>query len=338
MSLRSMREQSISYRANRWWSMTLLSGLLIAIMPLSAQAASEAQVVINASGGNAGDPGLRIHYANGEIQVFRRGVPQLFEGLEPSPSPNGTLYNAIALNLEGLAYTPVAYMVPGASFSQTTQAGGSASGSGTITGTLDTGVVGFLANVTINYVYPNEYFNVTIAIDRGLTTVPLKLYHFGIPHSDMWLSPGLYIDSPRTVGISASGTFQAFRQVSGSAWTAHISDWYSLSWNQVGNGLDFSNSINTGSGSIKSFGVVWDLGTAPGSQTVSYEMVFSDAPLPLPAQMAAPTGVVGDSSVTVSIAAPADNGSAITGYTVTSAPGGVTCSSRRATVRVWWPA
>ena len=118
MPLRSMPEQSLLFRANRWWSITLLSGLLIAILPLSAQAASQAQVVINASGGNAGDPGLRIHYANGELQVFRKGVAQLFEGLEPPPSPNGTLYNAIALNLEGLAYTPASFMVSGASFSQ----------------------------------------------------------------------------------------------------------------------------------------------------------------------------------------------------------------------------
>lgn len=135
----------------------VFTALLAATMPTSAQAASEPQIVINASGGDAGEPGLRIHYGNGQLQVYRDGNAQLYPASEPDSPPSPWLYSAIAVNLDGIAYTPAADMVPGLRFADTTQNGGSASGSGTIAGTLDTGVAGFIVAVTIDYTFPNEY-------------------------------------------------------------------------------------------------------------------------------------------------------------------------------------
>jgi hypothetical protein len=55
----------------------------------------------------------------------------------------------------------------------------------------------------------------------------------------------------------------------------------------------------------------------------------SDALVPrtVPGAPAKPTAVPGDSKVSVSWTAPANGGSAITGYTVTAAPSGLTCST-----------
>ncbi|HKY47491.1 MAG TPA: fibronectin type III domain-containing protein [Acidimicrobiia bacterium] len=303
--------------------MAIATALLAATMPASAQAAAEPQAIINASGGDAGEPGLRIHYGNGQLQVYRDGNAQLYPGSEPNGLPSTWFYNAIALNLEGIAYTPAADMVPGFRFADTTQTGGSASGSGTIAGTLDTGVAGFVVAVTIDYTFPNEYFSLTLTIDGGTTTLPLKLYHFGL--SQAYNYPGFHVATPPTVGIAAAGMVQAFRYRSGVPWTGYFSGYFTDAWNLIQTGSDFNDAIST-NGDPKTYGIMWDLGTAAGAHSVSYEMVFSDALRPAADQMVAPTAVGGVASAAVTITAPPDNGSAITGYTVTGDPGGATCS------------
>ena len=308
----------------RWWLTVLVTGLLVGVLPLNAQAASEPQVIINASGGDAGEPGLRIHYGSGVLQVFRDGVPQFYNGSEPNPPISQILYNAIALNLEGEAYFPVTFFAGGTAFPDSAQSGGSASGSGTISGTLDTGVEGFVAIVTIGYIYPNNYFTVTITIDREATSAPLKLYHFGV--GSQFGSPGFHVVTPPTVGITPFGRVSAFRYVSGPNWSGYYGGYFATAWYNVRDGDNFDNTIETDFFNPKSHGVMWDLGTASGIQTVSYDMIFTDVLLPAPDQMAAPIGVAGDTSVTVTITAPNDNGFAITGYTVTASPGRATCA------------
>ena len=302
--------------------LSLVSALLVATVPVAAQAASEDQVVINALGGNAGDPGLRIHYANGQLQVFRNGVAQLYWGNTPSNPPVWS-YSGIALNLEGLAFaTPLPFNA--SAFPNSTQSGGSQSGSGTISGTLDTGIAGFILAVAIVYHHPDEFYTVTLSIDRGATTVPLKLYHIAL--ATAYESPGFHLETPQTVGLGQNGAYEAFRHVGGPAWTGYFSANYETPWDWIENGIDFNNAILTDD-YPKTFGIMWDLGTTAGTQTVSYQMIFSDVmPPPAPAQMLAPTAVAGNGSATVSIVPPVDNGFPIAGYTVTGDPGGATCS------------
>ena len=64
-----------------------------------------------------------------------------------------------------------------------------------------------------------------------------------------------------------------------------------------------------------------------GSAAVVATPVGSPAPPATPATPAAPTATAGDSQVSVTWIKPADGGSTITGYTVTSAPDGKTCTT-----------
>ena len=100
-------------RTRRRWLVGLVTAMLIAILPLQTQAASESQVIINASGGDAGEPGLRIHYANGQLQVYRDGISQLYPDVQLDSPPSMFVYNAIALHLDGVAYSPTVERVPG---------------------------------------------------------------------------------------------------------------------------------------------------------------------------------------------------------------------------------
>jgi len=58
--------------------------------------------------------------------------------------------------------------------------------------------------------------------------------------------------------------------------------------------------------------------------------VTAEAAAASPATPAAPTATAGDSQASVTWTKPADGGSTITGYTVTSAPGGKTCTTSNA--------
>ncbi|HKY47492.1 MAG TPA: fibronectin type III domain-containing protein [Acidimicrobiia bacterium] len=333
MLFRSLRELSRPAQARQWLVAGTLTALFATTLPLTAQAASQAEVVLNSAGGNSAGDGLRIHYGNGQLQVARNGANQMYYPWQtPGSVPNPWIYNAIALNIDGVAYTPGAISsINGAPFANTTQSGGS-TGSGTIAGTLETGVAGFDVDVTITYTLPNDYFNVTLVVNRGATTQPLKLYHF----IDSYLAgadegPGFFTASPATVGVAKPGTVEAFRHVSGPAWTGYFSGNFQLPWPQVAAGQNFDDAINADPTTDNGFGIMWDLGTAAGTHTVSYDMILiTDAPL-VPDSMVAPTAVGGDASAAVSLTAPADNGSAITAYTVTALPGGATCTVAAAT-------
>lgn len=304
--------------------LSMVSVLLVATLPVAAQAAQEDPVIINALGGNAGDPGLRIHYANGQLQVFRDGIAQMYGGSTPSsPSSPGALDNTIALYMDGVAYSAAADWFVGVRFA-TTQSGGSASGSGSIVGTLDTGVVGFVIDVTIDYAYPNDYFTITLAVEHGATTVPLKLYHYLFPTA--FNGAGFYLPSPQTVGVSQDGAYEAFRHVGGPAWTSYYGGDSTYPWFWILNGHNLNNSIRVNPWPPKSIGISWNLGTAAGAETVSYQMIFSGGVPTAPAQMLAPTSVAGNASATVSITPPVATGFPITGYIVTGDPGGATCT------------
>jgi hypothetical protein len=304
--------------------LALVSALLVATVPDTAQAAQEAPVIINALGGNAGDPGLRIHYANGQLQVFRNGIAQMYGGSTPtSPSSPGALDNTIALHMDGVAYSAAADWFVGIRFA-TTQSGGSASGSGSIVGTLDTGVVGFVIDVTIAYAYPDDYFTITLAVEHGATTLPLKLYHYLFPTAKN--GAGFYLPSPQTVGVSQAGAFEAFRHVDGPAWTSYYGGDSTYPWFFILRGHNLNNAILVNPWPAKSIGIGWNLGTAAGTETVSYQMIFSDGVPTAPAQMLAPTSVAGNGSATVSITPPVATGFPVTGYIVTGDPGGATCS------------
>lgn len=163
----------------------------------------------------------------------------------------------------------------------------------------------------------------TLAIDRGATAAPLKLYHFGLAQTYSY--PGFYVASPPVVGIAAAGVVQAFRYVSGAPWTGYFSSFYTSAFGLIQTGSDFNNAIST-STDPKTYGIMWDLGTAASTHTVSYDMIFSSALPPPPDQMAAPIATAGNGSATVTVMSPNDNGSAITGYAVTSAPENATCA------------
>jgi hypothetical protein len=303
--------------------MGVVTALLVSILPVTAQAASQAEAVINADGGGSGQPGLRIHYANGELQVVRNGSGQLFHPAFTPTSPPSSMNNAIALYVDGAQYLPGVY-------TDSTQAGGSLSGSGTITGTIETGDIDVA--VTITYTYPNEYFNITLVVVRGGTTDPLKLYHF----VDSFLDggdqgPGFFSTSPATVGVVKPGTVEAFRYVGGPSWTGYFSGFFAIPWSQVGVGADFDNVIDADPNTDNGYGIMWNLGTAAGIHLVSYDMIFAPGLPPVPDAMAAPVAVAGDTNARVSLTAPADNGSAIIGYTVTAAPGGASCTVATAT-------
>ncbi|WP_189115893.1 fibronectin type III domain-containing protein [Pilimelia terevasa] len=106
------------------------------------------------------------------------------------------------------------------------------------------------------------------------------------------------------------------------------------------------SATNGGAATVDSNGLVTVTGLSPGQSAVLTVQVtakngsgftgtasstrngaaIDPTPQP-PATPAAPTAVAGDSAVKVSWAAPAANGSVITGYTVTAHPGGATCET-----------
>ena len=237
----------------RWWLVLLATALLVTILPISAQAASQEPAIINASGGDLGEPGLRIHYGGGQLQVFRDGNRQLNNNGQPN-NPTGFSYNGIALNLEGAAYVPSTILFGATQFSNTGQTGGSGSGSGTITGTLDTGVPGFIVLVTIDYTYPNDYFTTTLVIDRPATTGPLKLYHFAL--ASQYTAPAFHLGSPAIVGVSGPGILAAFRYAGGPAWTGYFGGIYHEPWPMIESGADFNNTI-TVDDYPKTYGIMW---------------------------------------------------------------------------------
>ena len=315
----------------RWFLLAMVTALLVSIMPLAVQAAWQAEAIINDQGGSSGDPGLKIHYANGEIQVVRDGAYQFSTaGQTPGNPPDNDIDNAIAVVIgttPGLtnAYTPSNNIIHERPFADATQTGGSLAGSGTIAGTLDTGA-GVDVDVTIDYVYPNDYFTVTLDVNRSAPTAEIRLYHF----FRSWLGnssqgPGFYTPSPATVGVEGTTTSEALRYVSGPAWTGYFSGNFGIPHGVVEGSQDFNNAIDTTPTTHNGFGIMWNLGTAAGTQTVSYQVMFGDV-AGAPDQPIAPTAIAGNASATVTLTPPADNGSTITGYTVTANPGALTCS------------
>ena len=278
MLFHSPREFARPRQAARWLFLGIVAALVVSTLPLTAQAVSQAEVVLNSNGGYTDSDGLRIHYGNGQLQVARLSANQMYSPSEtPGSAPNPSILNAIALNVEGVAYTPgVIPSITGSAFANTTQSGGS-TGSGTMTGNLDTGVAGFEVDVNITYTSPNNYFNVTLVVHRAATTQPLKLYHF----LDSYLAgadagPGFFTASPAMVGVARPGAVEAFRYVSGPAWTGYFSAGYNAQWPQVTAGQNFDNTIDADPDTDNGFGIMWDLGTAAGTHTVSYDMVFTD--------------------------------------------------------------
>lgn len=109
---------------------------------------------------------------------------------------------------------------------------------------------------------------------------------------------------------------------------------------------DYVVSSDSGTAAIDGNGLVTVTGLAPGAgATLTVQVnakngsgfsgsasatragaAVDPAPAP-PSAPNAPVAVAGDSSVKVTWAAPASNGSTITGYTVTAAPGGATCTT-----------
>lgn len=273
----------------------LVLGALVAFglagAPLAA--ADDPPVVINAGGGTAPGDGLQVHYGSGEIQIVRAGSGQLYgTGARPSASLLD-LYNSIALHAEGTSVgTGLAQP-----WDDVTAVGGSADGSGTITSTLTVTLGGRLYQVdaVLDYVYPRERFAVTLTL-----TIPpgapadVRLYHM----LDTYLSgddagPGFHTTQggAETVGVfdPESAVVEALRYTSGPTWTGHFSGYFDCPWDpsvaaQCGgtsgwafDGVDFPNLVDTDPATDNAIGIMWNLGSAPGSVTMGYDLVFTNS-------------------------------------------------------------
>jgi putative cell wall-binding protein len=272
-------------------------------------------VSLNSSGGNTTSDGLRVYYGDGQIQVERDGVGQVYDnGDFPDPTTTDELNNAIILRVgttivgpSGLDDDAGGQMTDTADWDSITTSGGSVSGAGTILSTLTwtdqvTGLV-YSVDMTLTYDGESDFYHeqAVVNVPTGNTKI-VKLYR-GI---DTLLGgndagPGFYRSAGPIVGvISADDTLvEAFRYTAGPTWTGYWSGYYYCLFGNDGScpgghgfsnyGLDYpstpSTAINSDPTTDNGMGIEWDLALADGgvdnavapagSTTMNYDLIFS---------------------------------------------------------------
>ncbi len=271
--------------------------------------------VLNSDGGLTTLDGLAVYYGNGQIQVERDGVGQVYgDGSFPDPTTTGELNNAIILRVgativgpQGLDDVPGGAMTDAVDWDSITAVGGSSTGAGTITSTLTwtdpaTTLV-YSVNMTLSYDGTSDHYHeqAVVNVPAGNAKV-VKLYR-GI---DTLLGgddagPGFYQSTGPVVGVISAdhALVEAFRYTAGPTWTGYWSGfYYCLFGNDSGcpnahgfsnYGLDFpdtpSLSIDPRPTTDNGMGLDWDIAQAhggsagavapAGTTTMNYDLIFS---------------------------------------------------------------
>jgi len=281
---------------------SLKSALLLLLLPTAAFA----QVTINPSGGTGPGTGIRVHVGpTGQVQVIRNGNGQFYS---PSATPGATTNPGISTGLSNGVYLAVgttnvfgplhfaATPVTGITAAEFTPISNTLtpqpSGSGSATTVLRATVGGrnYDVSVRYDYVFPNDFVTVThtLTIPSG-NTVPVRLYHA----LDAYLGgddngPSFFVQGPPTVvgGFrQLSNIVLAWRFRGGVPWTGYYGGFYECMFRDVlcpmgsggGNNVFGANTFNNWvDGTVKDngFAIMWNFGSAPGTQIVSNDLTF----------------------------------------------------------------
>ncbi|MEI6405408.1 MAG: hypothetical protein WCO64_06505, partial [Actinomycetes bacterium] len=299
----------------------------------------DAPAVINASGGTTATNGLRVTYAGGQIQIHRNGSGQVFGPVSlPSVASNSNdtdlfngvyllvgstiigpqgriLYDCVDRNVPGVSKIPTVVKpdceLSYAKWNSVTVAGGSASGSGTISSRLSyRGTQGtYTVDLTLSYVANNDFYSYrAVVTPPAANTQQVKLYQI----VDTYLvgsdeGPGFYVAGAQPM-VGTEKTFEGVTVVealrnTGRAWDGYWSGYYGCpffgshltggfydnackdlkaSARSGGDLLTGSSAIDTRETTDNGIAAVWKLGAAKTATTITYDLVFSGTPTSFP--------------------------------------------------------
>jgi hypothetical protein len=314
-NVKSQTSATRSFAARSIRSLTVLAVLLAANLTLlvgGGQPASAfgAALSLNSAGGTTVANGLKFVYGAGQFQANRLNAGQVYgQTTAPSSTTAANLFNGIYLSVGTTTIGPKNGIVGNTSpnvwpasvveWDSITTAGG-ATGSGTITSTMTKLLGGLTYKVDLTYIYTTFDDFVTESV---VVTVPaghpaasaIKWYHT----IDAFLGgsdagPGFATTVPsRMVGTYSSTAVEAFRYRSGLAWTGYVEDDYTCVVTGLRPSYDATAACTAGSGNVwartnynntvdinpltdSGFGIMYDLATAPGTQTFSNDLVFTE--------------------------------------------------------------
>ena len=267
--------------------------------------------IINPTGGSNASDGLKIHIAQGQIQITRDGIDQLFPtGQFPSTtvidSNSGVNnYFTVAYTKNGTVRTisppdgPAGVQLVDLVWNSATSSASLTGGgqSGTVVNTLtseDTGGDGIVTlEITYAYTFPNEFLNISTKLTLPSSwAYPTRVYW----NTDSTLGgndSGDQLEGTLNNGqlvrgvVSPDGTqLEGFRQVVGQ----NLNSWagnYMCPWNDQGiecnpasfhswvdNNADAPNSISAETNVDNGFGVSVPMVNTPGVHTASFDLLF----------------------------------------------------------------
>jgi LPXTG-motif cell wall-anchored protein len=266
--------------------------------------------IINPTGGTNSSDGLKIHIAQGQIQITRGGIAQLYP-VTNFPSSTIISSNSGVNNYFTVAFTknntvrtisppngPAGAQVEdiywnSATSSATLTGGGQ---SGTVVNTLtsqDTGDGIVTLEITYAYTYPNEFLNVSTKLTLpNPWTYPTRVYWntdstLGGSDSGDQLEGTLNNGQVVRGVVSPDGTqLEGFRQVVGQ----NVNSWagnYTCPWDDqstdcnpasfhswVDDNADAPNTISAQTNVDNGFGVSVPMVDTPGEHTASFDILF----------------------------------------------------------------
>ncbi len=278
------------------------SALVLLLLPTLAFA----QVTINPGGGTGPGTGVRVHLGpTGQVQVIRNGTGQFYS---QTATPGATTNPGVITGLSNGVYLAVgtthvfgplhfaAAPVTGITAAEFTPISNTLtpqpSGSGSATTVLRATVGGrnYDVSVRYDYVFPNDFVTVThtLTIPSG-NTVPVRLYHA----LDAYLGgddngPSFFVQGPPTVvgGFrQLSNIVLAWRYRGGVPWTGYYGGFYECMFRDAlcpmgsggGNNVFGANTFNNWvDNTVKDngFAIMWNFGSAPGTQIVANDLTF----------------------------------------------------------------
>ncbi len=142
--------------------------------------------------------------------------------------------------------------------------------------------------LTYSYVANNKFFNIDyqVNIPAGNTS-PVRLSHgFDTYLNGGDAGPGFVNGSAPNyiMGVTKSGSYEAFNYVSGIPWSGYFSTAYYFLNDDLGSNNTFKNTINSDPGTDNGIGISMDFGSAPGTYSSNSNLIFEcNAPATAPA-------------------------------------------------------
>jgi hypothetical protein len=249
----------------------------IGISPATAQVSGQA--IINSSGGTNSTDGLKIYFGGSQLQVFRDGSPQLYGADDLPEDGDDDMGNGIFMTVGTGGEAQTVY--PNGWTAVTT--GGSAeSGSAAATLTAEVDGLTYTVKVTIDYVRPNQFFNVTLelTVPAG-NTKPVRLYHqFDALLGGSDSGNQFFNASPLFAGVTSTTAPFNVEGVIGEGLN-YFAGRYDCptggegSCGQIPRGEDLTNTVDTTEGIDNGFAYQWPAVTAAGTYTNSAILTFS---------------------------------------------------------------